>query len=70
MIEGASSRDFEKAKAWAYGDSSGFARLIDILVNATSDYLLAQIDAGVDAVQIFDSSGRRPGGRGIAALGS
>ena len=55
MIEGASSRDFEKAKAWAYGDSSGFARLIDILVNATSDYLLAQIDAGVDAVQIFDS---------------
>ena len=32
-----------------------FARLIEILVNATSDYLLAQIEAGVDAVQIFDS---------------
>ena len=55
MIEGGSSRDFEKAKAWAYGDSTGFARLIDILVNATSNYLLAQIEAGVDAVQIFDS---------------
>ncbi len=55
MIEGGSSRDFEKAKAWAYGDSAGFARLIEILVNATSDYLLAQIEAGVDAVQIFDS---------------
>jgi uroporphyrinogen decarboxylase len=55
MIEGASSRDYEKAKSWAYGDRGGFARLIDILVNTTSDYLLAQIDAGVDAVQIFDS---------------
>jgi uroporphyrinogen decarboxylase len=55
MIEGGSSRDYEKAKAWAYGDNAGFARLIEILVNATSDYLLAQIEAGVDAVQIFDS---------------
>lgn len=55
MIEGGSSRDYEKAKAWAYGDPAGFARLIEVLVNATSDYLLAQIEAGVNAVQIFDS---------------
>jgi uroporphyrinogen decarboxylase len=55
MIEGGSSRDYEKAKAWAHGDPAGFARLIEVLVNATSDYLLAQIEAGVDAVQIFDS---------------
>jgi uroporphyrinogen decarboxylase len=54
MIEGGSSRDFEKAKAWAYGDHAGFARLIEILVNATTGYLLAQVEAGVDA-QIFDS---------------
>jgi uroporphyrinogen decarboxylase len=55
MIEGGSSRDYERAKSWAYGDPGSFARLIGILINATSNYLLAQIDAGVDAVQIFDS---------------
>lgn len=55
MIEGGSSRDFEKAKSWAYGDPASFGQLIDLLVNVTSEYLLAQIDAGVDAVQIFDS---------------
>ena len=55
MVEGGTSRDFEKAKSWAYGNPVSFAQLIDILVNVTSEYLLAQIDAGVDAVQIFDS---------------
>src|SRR5262245_6597610 len=55
MIEGGSSRDYERAKSWAYGNPDGFSRLIDILVNTTSRYLLAQIEAGVDAVQIFDS---------------
>lgn len=55
MVEGGTSRDFEKAKSWAYGDSASFGQLIDLLVNVTSEYLLAQIDAGVDAVQIFDS---------------
>jgi uroporphyrinogen decarboxylase len=55
MIEGGSSRDYEKSKSWAYDDRASFAQLIDILVNVTSDYLLAQIEAGVDAVQIFDS---------------
>jgi len=55
MIEGGTSRDFERAKSWAYGDPASFGRLIDILVNVTSEYLMAQINAGVDAVQIFDS---------------
>jgi uroporphyrinogen decarboxylase len=55
MIEGGSSRDYERAKSWAYGEPESFSRLIDILINTTSSYLLAQIDAGVDAIQIFDS---------------
>lgn len=55
MLEGGTSRDFEKAKSWAYGDSASFGRIIDLLVNVTGDYLMAQIDAGVDGVQIFDS---------------
>jgi uroporphyrinogen decarboxylase len=55
MIEGGSSRDFLTAKRWAYGDPESFGHLIDLLVEATSDYLSAQIDAGAEAVQLFDS---------------
>src|SRR5690606_31178103 len=45
MIEGGSSRDFYRAKAWAYGAPDSFKQLIQLLVEATSDYLLAQIEA-------------------------
>ena len=55
MIEGGSSRDFAKAKAWAREDATGFAELIDLLVEATAEYLIAQADAGAEALQIFDS---------------
>lgn len=56
MLEGGSSRDFAAGKRWAYGDKAGdFQRLIDLLVEATAEYLVAQIDAGAEAVQIFDS---------------
>jgi len=63
MIEGRSSRDFALCKQWAYGDPAGFGRLIDRLVDVTIDYLLAQIDAGAEAVQLFDSwAGALPAG--------
>ena len=55
MIEGGSSRDFAKTKLWAYRDPDGFQRLIDIVVDATASYLIAQIDAGAQALQLFDS---------------
>lgn len=55
MIEGGSSRDFQKGRSWAYGDPDGFQSLIDLLVEATTDYLLAQVEAGAEALQIFDS---------------
>ncbi len=55
MIEGGSSRDFAKIKAWAFEDQVSFDLLIKLLVDATSDYLLAQIRAGAECVQIFDS---------------
>jgi uroporphyrinogen decarboxylase len=55
MIEGGSSRDFAKSKSWAFEDPDSFGALIDLLVETTSDYLLAQIEAGAEAVQIFDS---------------
>lgn len=55
MIEGGSSRDFARIKSWAYGAPRGFASLVDVLVEAVSDHLCAQIEAGAEAVQIFDS---------------
>jgi len=55
MIEGGSSKDFAKLKSWAYGAPEGLARLFDLLVAAIADHLCAQIEAGAEVVQIFDS---------------
>ncbi len=55
MVEGGSSRDFQKIRRWAYSDLGGFSRLIGLLVEATASYLITQIDAGADAVQLFDT---------------
>jgi len=42
-------------KGWAYRHPDSFGLLIDLLVDAVVDHLVNQIDAGVDAVQLFDS---------------
>jgi uroporphyrinogen decarboxylase len=55
MVEGGGSRDFSRVKAWAYRDPSGFGALIDLLTEATIAYLSAQIAAGAEVVQLFDS---------------
>ena len=55
MVEGGSSRDFARVKAWAYRDPPGFAALIELIEAATIDFLGGQISAGVDMVQLFDS---------------
>ena len=55
MIEGSGSRDFAKVKTWAYRHPESFGLLIDLLVDAVVDHLSAQVEAGVDAVQLFDS---------------
>ncbi len=55
MVEGAGSKDHGAAKSWGYSDPVGFKALLDLIVDATAEYLIAQIEAGVDAVQIFDS---------------
>ncbi len=55
MIEGGSSRDFARVKEWAYTDAAGFGALMDKLVAAVTTHLIAQIEAGAEAVQIFDS---------------
>lgn len=55
MVEGKSSRDFARAKRWILEDPQSFSQLIDILVEETVALLEVQIEAGVDAVQLFDS---------------
>jgi uroporphyrinogen decarboxylase len=55
MVEGHGSKDFRAARAMAYGDPATFGRLIRTLVEATTDYLLAQVEAGAEAVMLFDS---------------
>jgi uroporphyrinogen decarboxylase len=55
MIEGGSSRDFGKAKLWAYGRPTDFRKLIDLLVDAIVVHLEAQVAAGAEVLQIFDS---------------
>jgi uroporphyrinogen decarboxylase len=55
MVEGGGSRDFQRVKGWAYRDPAGFQALIDLLTEATIAYLSAQIAAGAEVVQLFDS---------------
>jgi uroporphyrinogen decarboxylase len=55
MIAGEGTSDQAPARLFAYRHPDAFAQLIDILVEASVDYLTAQFKAGVDAVQIFDT---------------
>jgi uroporphyrinogen decarboxylase len=55
MVEGGGSRDFLETKRWAYAHPESFGALIDILVEATAYYLRRQVEAGAEAVQLFDS---------------
>lgn len=55
MVEGHGSKDFHTARGLAFADPTLFGRLIRTLVEATTDYLLAQIEAGAEAVMLFDS---------------
>jgi uroporphyrinogen decarboxylase len=57
FVEGGTSRNFEHAKALLHGDPSTFALLCDRLVTNLVPYLAMQVEAGADAVQVFDSWG-------------
>jgi uroporphyrinogen decarboxylase len=57
MIEGGGSRDFRIAKQFLYDQPEAMHRLLTKLATAVTDYLNAQIRAGAQAVQIFDTWG-------------
>lgn len=55
LIEGGPSRDYLKTKAFLHQQPEAWKLLMTRLASATQDYLAFQIEAGADAVQIFDS---------------
>ena len=55
MVAGQGSREQAEARRFAYRDPVAFQALVDAIIALTVDYLSGQIDAGVDAVQLFDS---------------
>jgi len=57
MIEGGSSRTFPKAKALIYTEPKAADQLLDILAENIIQYLSAQVEAGADALMIFDTWG-------------
>lgn len=54
-IEGGSSRDFAKARVFMYTHPDAWVELMNRLAVAVGDYLAAQVEAGADAIQLFDS---------------
>jgi uroporphyrinogen decarboxylase len=57
MVEGGSSREFAKIRGLASEDPALLERLLDVVAKATTDYLNGQIEAGAQAVMIFDTWG-------------
>lgn len=57
MVEGQGSKNFAKAKAFAFQSPTATAKLLEKLTQATIQYLNAQVKAGADIVQVFDSWG-------------
>ncbi|MCA1748590.1 MAG: uroporphyrinogen decarboxylase [Sphingomonadales bacterium] len=55
MVAGQGSRDQAETRRLAYADPERFSAIIRAIADLTVDYLSGQVDAGVDAVQLFDS---------------
>lgn len=63
MIESAGGTGHDTIRGLAWGEPEFFARLMDILVEASSAYLIAQADAGAEVLQLFESwAGTVPAG--------
>lgn len=55
MLHGQGSKDHAVARKYAYQDAAAFSELIEAIVENSVEYMAGQIEAGVDAVQLFDS---------------
>ena len=57
MVEGGASREFSKIKHLMFCEPNAMHMLLDMLTGAVTDYLAAQVSAGVDVVMLFDTWG-------------
>ncbi|MEE9226387.1 MAG: uroporphyrinogen decarboxylase [Acidobacteriota bacterium] len=55
LVEGSRSRHYETSKKMMYNEPGTWQALMELLVRVLADYLNRQIEAGADAVQVFDS---------------
>ncbi len=55
MVEGRSSRDFRNTKLFMWDREYEFGRLMEVLVDTLYEYILRQVSAGADVIQLFDS---------------
>ena len=55
MLEGGTSKQFVTAKRWALAEPEAFGRLMALLEEAVVEHLSAQVEAGAEVLQIFDS---------------
>ena len=60
MVEGSSSKNYQYVKGMMYDKPTAMQQLLDILAQSVTAYLNAQIEAGAQAVMIFDTWGLRP----------
>ena len=57
MVEGGSSKQFSQIKALLWQEPAAAHRLLEVLTNSVIDYVNAQIEAGAQAIMIFDTWG-------------
>ena len=55
MVEGSGGTDLSHVRRWAYADPAGFAKLVDLLVDATVSFVVRQVEHGAEVIQLFDS---------------
>ena len=57
LAEGGGSQSYPRLLAWSYRDPEGLERLLDLITEVTIDYVLGQVEAGAQAIQLFDTWG-------------
>jgi uroporphyrinogen decarboxylase len=57
LVEGGTSKSFAHLLEWSWRDPRGLAELLDLLAETSRDYLLGQVEAGAQAIQLFDTWG-------------
>ncbi|HKI86052.1 MAG TPA: uroporphyrinogen decarboxylase, partial [Thermoanaerobaculia bacterium] len=57
LVEGGGSRHFEHLLSWSVADPAGLSELLSRIAEVSADYLAAQVEAGAQAIQVFDTWG-------------